>query len=584
MPIGGVSGPVRHPRKETVATSTSETVAVLSYVSVMLRWKWLIGAVLLLCLAAGVAYLYVTTPLYRATAKLLYVQPVTISNPLIQGGSIQAYEQPDIGQVSAMVTSAQVTQAAAERLRGKDTAAGYEVEVSRPADDAGNVSPAVIGIDAASSNPRTARDAAAATAQAFVDWRLEGKSAQVKEALAAVVAALGTYSSPSERQTPEYMELKQSEQALKLQLESLTSDYTIIAEPTVPTEPFSPRKRHTLALVGSLGLILGVVLAFLLEQLDTRVRDERQMAEALGMSALGHLPPLARRAPVSGGVQMLTDPSGPMAEAIRVLRGNLSFTGVDGDVRSVIVTSSIRSEGKSVTASNLAVALALAGQRVVLVDADFRRPRVHSYMRVSNRVGLSSVLARRGDLSDALIPVSLEIRGGEGEITLPTAVGDSVPVRVMSSGSRGTADPPVLRAPLNSGGASHSSADALLRVLPSGPLPPNPGEMAASQRLGEILHALADSTDFVIVDTPPLLEVGDAAAIASKVDGMVFVVNMERVRWPMLERSRAQLERFPCRKLGMVVVAAKGSHQAAYRYEYRAEKSARDVPPLVGRD
>ena len=217
-----------------------------------------------------------------------------------------------------------------------------------------------------------------------------------------------TYTTPTARESAEYLQLKQSQQALELQLQSLSSDFTIIAPATVPTEPFSPRTRHTLALAGSLGLVLGMVLAFLLEQLDTRVRDERQMAEMLGMSTLGHLPPLTRRTPEGAGVQMLSNPSGPMAEAIRVLRGNLSFTGVDGDVRSVLVTSSIRTEGKSVTASNLAVSLALAGQRVVLVDADFRRPRIHTYMRVSNAVGLSSVLARRAELFDAVVPISLE--------------------------------------------------------------------------------------------------------------------------------------------------------------------------------
>ena len=309
-------------------------------------------------------------------------------------------------------------------------------------------------------------------------------------------------------------------------------------------------------------------LAFLLEQLDTRVRDERQMTDLLGMSALGHLPPLARRTPEGASVQMLSNPSGPMAEAIRVLRGNLSFTGVDGDVRSVLVTSSIRSEGKSVTASNLAVSMALAGQRVVLVDADFRRPRIHTYMRVSNAVGLSSVLARRAELFDAVIPIPLEGQGGgEGEVAVPEAlVREGASVRVMSVAGpgRGASLLPSTRlvsrlAPLA------QTRTLLLRVLPSGPLPPNPGEMAASQRFGEIIGLLADTADLVIVDSPPLLEVGDTAAMASKADGVVFVVNMSRVRWPMLERSRAQLEKFPCRKLGMVVVAAKHDAQGRLR-------------------
>jgi Mrp family chromosome partitioning ATPase/capsular polysaccharide biosynthesis protein len=568
-------------RRGNVATDSSDGVAVLSYFAVMSRWKWLIIGITLACLAAGFGYLLTRTPLYRATAKLLYVQPVTISNPLIQGSYSQTYQQPDIATVSAMVSSGQVTSGALQLLEGKDTSAGFEITASQPVDSSGNSSATVVGVEAVSADPQTAADAANATARAFVDWRRDSKGTEVQDALAAVEAALKTYTSPAARESAEYLQLKQSQQALELQLGSLSSDFTVIAPASVPTEPFSPRTMHTLALAGSLGLILGMVLAFLLNQLDTRVRDERQMTEMLGMSTLGHLPPLLRRTPEGAGVQMLSNPSGPMAEAIRVLRGNLSFTGVDGDVRSVLVTSSIRSEGKSVTASNLAVSLALAGQRVVLVDADFRRPRIHSYMRVSNAVGLSSVLARRAELSDAVIPISLDGQGGGGgEVAASEALGRrGASVRVVSLAGSGRGGQPALRySSRQTAGAASSDADVLLRVLPSGPLPPNPGEMAASKRFGEIIGLLADTADWVIVDTPPLLEVGDAAAMASKADGAVFVVNMSRVRWPMLERSHAQLEKFPCRKLGMVVVAAKHTHGAAYGYEYRADRGPRGAP------
>ena len=157
-------------------------------------------------------------------------------------------------------------------------------------------------------------------------------------------------------------------------------------------------------------------------------------------------------------------------------------------------------------------------------------------------------------------------------------------VRVMSSAGSGRGSEP-LPVRLSSVGrrCRAPTTRLMLRVLPSGPLPPNPGEMAASQRFGEIIGLLADTADLVIIDTPPLLEVGDTAAMASKADGVVFVVNMARVRWPMLERSHAQLEKFPCRKLGMVIVAAKRAHKAAYGYEYRYGTSPRGAPPPAGR-
>lgn len=566
-----------------MATDSAEGLAVLGYIAVMSRWRWLIAAILVACLAAGFAYLRTQTPLYSATTKLLYVQPVTISNPLVQGGYSQAYQQPDIATISAMVTSSQVTEAAFKLLKGKDTSAGYFINATQPADSAGNSSESVIGVEAVSADPEAAALAANATAQAFVDWRRDSRGAQVEEALTAVKAALQTYSNSSARQSTEYLQLRQSEQALELQLQSLSSDFMITVPATVPTVPFSPRTRHTLALAGIMGLALAMGLAFLLEQLDTKVRDERQMMELLQMPALGHLPPLSRRSAEGAEVQMLSNPSGPMAEAIRVLRGNLSFTGVDDDVHAVLITSSIRSEGKSVTASNLAVSMALAGQRVVLVDGDFRRPRVHSYMRVSNVVGLSSVLARRAELADAVIPVSLEGQG-DGDVPAPDVLARGrAGAHVMSAAGAGRGEEPTFRyLSLHAAGGSGSGSDALLRVLPSGPLPPNPGEMAASQRFGEIIGELAQTADLVIVDAPPILEVGDAAAMASRADGVLFVVNLSRVRWPMLERSQAQLERFPCRKLGMVVVATKQARRAGYGYEYRAASSPKGSPPSDG--
>lgn len=556
--------------KGSMTTDSSEGLAVLTYLAVASRWKWLIIGITSACLAAGFAYLVFTTPLYSATTKLLYAQPVTISNPLIQGSYSQTYQQPDISTISAMVTSSQVTTAALELLKGKAQSADYWVEVSQPSGSYSGSGANVVDIEAVSPSPQIAADAANATAQAFVDWRRQTKSSQVQSALAAVKAALKTYTSASAKESAEYLQLKQSEQALELQLESLSSDFTIMTMATVPAAPFSPRTRHTLALAGSLGLILALVVAFLLEQLDTRVRDERQMADMLGLSSLGHLPPLRRRSPDGAGVHMLTDPSGPMAEGIRVLRGNLGFTGVDGDVRSILVTSSIRSEGKSVTACNLAVSLALAGQKVVLIDADLRRPRVHNYMRISNAVGLSSVLARQTELQDALIQFALEGQeAGEGGATLSEArKPGGAPVRTASMIAGGSR-PVVQLSSRRSGDVSRADTEAWLQVLPSGPLPPNPGEMAASQRLGEIIGHFAQSADLVIVDTPPLLEVGDAAAMASSIDGLVFVANMGRVRWPMLERSRSQLEKFPCRKLGMVIIAGKQVRRSSYGYEYR---------------
>ena len=553
-----------------MATESSQGLAVRDYLAVVIRRKWLIVGFTVVCALAGIAYLVTTTPLYQATAKLLYVQPVAINNPLVQGGMFQALVQPDMDAISATVASNQVSGDAGDILGQGNSAPVISVTAvafttSPSTDSTGVVKPSVVGIEAVSTDPQKAAKTANAYAQAFANYRRDSAQTQVKGALAAVDAAMKAYTSSSAQASADYLQLVQSKQALQLQLESLTSDFTVISPATAPTAPFSPRKVKTLALAIIAGLVIGCGLAFLLEQLDTRVRDERQITDLLDMPILAHLPPLGRRPTEGGTLQMLASPSGPMAEAVRVLRGNLSFTGVDGDVRSILITSSIRSEGKSVTACNLAVSMALAGQRVILVDADFRRPRVHTYMRLPNGVGLSSVLARRTSLDSALVQVPLQ-----ANVTARSEPGADRAPRVMSLGGGNFGGDEVVSYMTRPGKGPKSDAVDALRVLPSGPLPPNPGEMAASQRLTEIVAALAEDADLVIVDSPPLLEVGDTAAMAGSADGVVFVSNLAKVRWPMLERSNEQLKQFPSRKLGTVVIAAKGEHRPAYYgYEQR---------------
>lgn len=568
-----------------MTTEPSEGFAPLVYLAVIGRWKWLVIGVTLLAGIAGVAYLKTRTPVYQATAGLLYAQPVAIGNPFVNGGVPETPLEPDFDAVSALVASNQVSSAAAQLLKSKDTSAGYSVSVPVPTDRSGNSAgsaPAnVVVVAAVSSDPQTAADAANAYAEAFVGFRRDVAKTQFSDELLAVQGALKSYATTTAKASADYLQLKQAQQALQLQLQSLTGDYSVTSPATPPSAPFSPRKKHMVALALILGLLLGTGLAFLLEQLDTRVRGARELTDLLDLPVLGHLPPLARSTGESGTVQMLVDPSGPMAEAIRVLRGNLGFTSVDGDLHSLLVSSSTRSEGKSVTACNLAVSMALAGQRVALVDADFRRPRIHTYMRVPNAVGLSSVLARRADLWDAVVSIRLE--AGVGADADGTAAQKARPrdrvVRVSSSGGSGRLTEAVMRhTPLGRDLPSGPDADPILRVLPSGPLPPNPGEMAASQRFGEIIDMLADTVDLVIIDSPPLVEVGDTGAMAAKADGVLFVASMAKLKWRMLERAQAQLMKFPSRRLGLVIIAAKRERKPGHGYRYALPEPVRRSP------
>jgi len=199
----------------------------------------------------------------------------------------------------------------------------------------------------------------------------------------------------------------------------------------------------------------------------------------------------------------------------------------------------VQGEGKSVCVANLAVTLAMGGKKVFIVDADLRRPRQHQYFGLKNAVGLSTVVTGQTSLDDALHKVHLEPVSGANEVDFKTWAGGS------ESLSR-------------------------IYVLTSGPLPPNPGEIVSSRRFAAVIETLAEEADVVLVDSPAMLAVGDTVALASLVDGLVFLVDMQRAKRPMLQQAADQLVRLPCRSLGIVLRAdgakSGGGYYSSYRY------------------
>ena len=218
-----------------------------------------------------------------------------------------------------------------------------------------------------------------------------------------------------------------------------------------------------------------------------------------------------------------------------MVRTNLDFLNVDADIASVVVTSCVQGEGKSVAVANLAVSMALAGKKVIVVDGDLRRPRQHQYFALPNEVGVSTLITGQTNLAQSLQAV--EVAGS----------GPGASSADFATWSRGT--------------------DALehLYVLTSGPLPPNPGEIVAAKRFTATIERLQREADLVIVDSPAMLPVGDASAIASSVDGLVFLVDMPLVKRPQLAQAADQLRRLPCRLLGTVV---RGDEHGSGRYAY----------------
>lgn len=299
---------------------------------------------------------------------------------------------------------------------------------------------------------------------------------------------------------------------------------TIVEPASAPTVPVSPSILLNTLLAAVLGLMVVAGIAFIAEQLDDTIKDADGVQDVAGLSTLGTI---ARMRGVRGRgeiyrVVTLLYPRSSIAEAYRTLRVNVEFAALDASVRTLLVTSPAPGEGKSVISANLAVAFAQAGSRVLLVDADLRKPGVHQLFGLPNDHGLTTML--RGD----------------------------------------TVEPEVLSQP---------TEQANLHVLTTGPLPPNPAELLGSQRMQAVLELLRKSADLVIFDSPPLQAVTDAAVLSAFVDGTLLVVMAGHSRRAPVQKARETLARAGANVLGVVLncVAVK---ESAYYGGYGASGGA----------
>lgn len=273
---------------------------------------------------------------------------------------------------------------------------------------------------------------------------------------------------------------------------------TTVATPDLPTEPISPNRMRMLAVGVALGLLLGVGGAVLRSRLDNSVKDDESAARAAGVPVIGHVGQ-DRELAASHTVQWHS--SSPAAEAFRQLRTNLQFLRPDNPARMIMVSSAVPSEGKTTVAVNLALALAQSGRRVVLVEADLRRPRVARYLGLVGGVGLTNVLTGQAKLDDVLQP----------------------------------------------------QGDGRLVVLGAGPSAPNPGELLASSAMVTLLEELSAQSDYVVINVPPVLPVADAVGLAPLVDGTLLCCRYGETTSHQLAQSRAALDQVGATTLGVVL-------------------------------
>jgi polysaccharide biosynthesis transport protein len=268
-------------------------------------------------------------------------------------------------------------------------------------------------------------------------------------------------------------------------------------------------------LAAVLGFLLAAGILVAREALDDTIKTPEDITKRFKLPVLGVI---NHHAPEKDSPITMTDPRSPTAEAYRTLRTNVSYTGVDKPLRTLLVTSAEPGEGKTTTISNLGVVLAQNGVKVIATDCDLRHPRLHTYFGLSNRQGMSTLFAQPNDSLTGMLQ--------------PTKVDN-------------------------------------LNVVTTGLLPPNPAELLGSQKMQRILAGMRQTADIVLLDTPPTLAVTDAAVLAPTVDGVLVVVRPGKTRASGLRQTLEQLRQVNARILGVVLNDVDLRRQPyAYRYHY----------------
>lgn len=445
------------------------------YVNVLRqRWIWVIVGVL-----AGVvcaASITVATPRqYTSSTQLFFATTSAQSNSDISQGS--TYAQQQMKSYAQVATSPSVLQPVIDKLGLPTTPVKLADQVT----------------------------ATVATSTVVLELSVEQSSPVLAQQVATEVAAQLT--TVVEGLSPARADGTQS---IKI---------TVVSPAALPSAPSSPKTAQNLALGLLAGLVVGVAAAFLRENFDTRVRSPRDV-EDFDLPIIGLLPRSSeetRAAMVRNG-----DFSSPWAEAVRRLRTNLQFVNAASGGSVFLITSSIPQEGKTTSSIALASALASTGTRVLLVDADLRRPHVAQALGIESTVGLTSVLIGRADLPDVVQPWQ----------------------------------------------------DSTLDILPCGHRAPNPSELLGSQRMGDLVAEMASAYDVVILDAPPALPVTDAAVLAKWASGVIVLAYAELVKKPQVAATLQTFGQVDAKVLGLVVNGLVGRRSGGYGYGYSYESTS----------
>lgn len=345
-------------------------------------------------------------------------------------------------------------------------------------------------------------------ANEYVNFSREADSNRVLQAKQQVEANYDSLT-PTEQESEEGLELKRQARQLGVLASLQTGDAEVVQRAVPETSPVAPQTKRNvvLGLVG--GLLIGIALIFLLDQLDTRIKDEEDVEEAYGMPVLARIPQIPGRSPAASGTELPV----PMAESFRMLHANLRYFNFHRKVESLVVVSTAPQEGKSTVSWGLALTEARTGKSALLIEADLRHPKLDERLPHPPHSGLSLVLAGVHSFESAIETVNV----GNNE----------------------------------------------LHVLPAGPTPPNPAALLESGTMAQVLAEARERYDVVVVDTPPIV-VADAIPLISQVGGVVVVARLKTTKFDAAKDLRELLTRTHAPTLGVVVNGSELKNEGYY--------------------
>jgi Mrp family chromosome partitioning ATPase/capsular polysaccharide biosynthesis protein len=502
-------------------------------------WAVLFTIIVVGGLVFGVSLLL--EPRYSATSQLTY----SSRDAQLASQALSSSGNPELAHNISSDSLALTTSAFAGRVSkamGGSVSAG---DLRSSIDIASDPGPDVITIKAVGSDPIKVAEIADTFASEFVKLRQEGVEESLTEAKSFLDARIDSLT-PEEASSELGIALKQQREGLALVISMQVTDYEILQKATVPTSPYFPRPFRMLLIGLGAGLLIGLIVASLLDYFDRRIKDQSTLERVMELPVLGTVPLVSRQKSSSSSIDKsavgFAQGNDSLLESVQMLRSNLKVLGFGDTRRTVLITSTAPGEGKSRLAANLAIGMALSGDRVILVDADLRNPTIHKYLGIPNDQGLGDALMER-------------------EVSWSAKI-QAVDLAPFASPRMGLAKKP--------GGKEVAISKFL--CLPSGSLPSNPTEILESEALGDVLAELQGISDYVILDGPPMLVASDALVLAQSVDAVVLASTLGKETTAEAVQVRQLLARAEIAALGIVICG--GKPQPPYRQSARDGKTS----------